>query len=154
MARADFKFFHGLRVRYSEIDAQGIVFNAHYLTYFDTAIYEYLRTLAFDYHSHVGDSGQDFHAVKAMVEFHRPCRFDDEIDVGVRVARLGRSSITFHLEVLLKDGIDPHASGQVIWVNADQQSGKSARLPAQLVESIKLYEDLPARPSSIALLDC
>jgi acyl-CoA thioester hydrolase len=147
MARNDFKFCHRLRVRYAETDAQGIVFNAHYLTYFDTAIYEYLRALPFDYHAHLRDHGQDFHTVKAVVEFHRPCRFDDEIDVGVRVLRLGRSSLTFHLEVLLKDGVDPHASGQVIWVNADQESGTSAKLPAELVERIKRHEGWPAGPA-------
>jgi acyl-CoA thioester hydrolase len=146
MARNDFKFCHRLRVRYAETDAQGIVFNAHYLTYFDTAIYEYLRALPYDYHTHVKERGQDFHTVKAVVEFHRPCRFDDEIDVGVRVPRLGRSSLTFHLEVLLKDGEDPHASGQVVWVNADQKSGTSAELPAELVERIELHEGRLAEP--------
>ena len=40
MERAGFSFFHPFRVRYSEIDAQGVVFNAHYLTYYDTAINE------------------------------------------------------------------------------------------------------------------
>jgi acyl-CoA thioester hydrolase len=147
MARNDFKFHHRLRVRYAEIDAQGVVFNSHYLTYFDTAIYEFLRELAFEYSSHVREHGQDFHTVKAVVEFHRPCRFDDEIDVGVRVAHLGRSSMTFHLEVLLKDCEDPQASGQVIWVNTDQKSGRSARLPIRLVESIKLHEGLLTEPA-------
>jgi acyl-CoA thioester hydrolase len=48
MAKSDFKFFYPIRVRYAETDLQGIVFNAHYLTYFDTAIYEYLRDLPFE----------------------------------------------------------------------------------------------------------
>jgi acyl-CoA thioester hydrolase len=145
VARNDFKFYYRLRVRYAEIDAQGIVFNAHYLTYFDTAIYEYLRALAFDYLSHVRERGHDFHTVKVVVEFQKPFRFDDKIEVGVRVLRLGGSSLTFQLELFLKDGKDPHASGLVIWVNADQESGKSAKLPDQLVERIKRHEGwLPA----------
>jgi acyl-CoA thioester hydrolase len=127
-------------VRYAETDAQGIVFNAHYLTYFDTAIYEYFRSLPFDYQSHVKDRGEDFHTVKVVVEFHRPCRFDDELDVAVRVVKLGLSSLTFQLEVFLKGGEDVQASGQVIWVNADRQSNKSARLPTELVELVELRE--------------
>ena len=46
MKRSDFRFFHRLRVRWAEVDMQKIVFNAHYLMYFDTAITEYWRALA------------------------------------------------------------------------------------------------------------
>src|SRR5438445_12442479 len=48
MSREQFWFFHPFRVRYSEIDGQGIVFNVHYLTYFDTTITEYFRALGYD----------------------------------------------------------------------------------------------------------
>jgi acyl-CoA thioester hydrolase len=137
MSRTDFKFSYGLRVRYAETDAQGIVFNAHYLTYFDTAIYEYFRSLPFDYLAHAKDRGEDFHTVKVGVEFHRPCHFDDEIDVCVRIPGIGRSSLTFQIEIFSKDGEDLRASGQVIWVNVDQKSGASAGLPSELVDLIK-----------------
>lgn len=140
MPRDDFQFFFRLRVRYAETDAQGIVFNAHYLTYFDTAIYEYLRSLPFDYRAHTGSLNQDFHTVKVLVEFRRPCRFDDEIDVGVRVFRIGRSSLTFEMGVFLSGGADLLASGRVVWVNADQQSGTSAALPDELVAMIGMRE--------------
>jgi acyl-CoA thioester hydrolase len=143
MPRSDFKFFYPLRVRYAETDAQGIVFNAHYLTYFDTAIYEYFRSLPFDYLAHVRIRGQDFHTVKVVVEFHRPCHFDDEIDVCVRVFRLGRSSLTFQIEIFLKAGEELYASGQVIWVNADQRTNASTGLPPELVELVKLREAIP-----------
>ena len=43
MARQDFSFFHTLRVRWAEVDMQAIVFNGHYLTYFDVAFTEYWR---------------------------------------------------------------------------------------------------------------
>lgn len=46
MQRSDFRFFHRLRVRWAEVDMQKIVFNAHYLMYFDTAIADYWRALA------------------------------------------------------------------------------------------------------------
>jgi acyl-CoA thioester hydrolase len=142
MSRIDFKFFFRMRVRYAETDAQGIVFNAHYLTYFDTAIYEYFRSLPFDYLAHAKDRGEDFHTAKVVVEFHRPCHFDDEIDVCVRIPRIGRSSLTFQIEIFSKEGEDLRASGQVTWVNVDQKSGSSAGLPPELVELIKVREDL------------
>ena len=87
-ARGDFWFFWPTRVRYAEIDGQGVVFNAVYLTYFDTAITEYIRALPYEYNLG-GDkaAGTDFHAVKATVEFKAPIRFDADIaDVIVFLA--------------------------------------------------------------------
>ena len=48
MSREQFNFHYSFRIRYSEVDAQGIVFNAHYLTFFDTAMTEYLRHINYD----------------------------------------------------------------------------------------------------------
>ncbi|MDE0203936.1 MAG: hypothetical protein OXK73_16055 [Rhodospirillaceae bacterium] len=69
-----------------------LVFNAHYLTYFDTAITEFFRALPYDYQGQVERRGEDYHTVKTLVEYYAPIRFDDEIEVGVRAARIGRSS--------------------------------------------------------------
>ena len=78
MARSDFSFFFPFRVRYSEVDGQMIVFNAHYLTYFDTAITEYFRALPYDYRAQVELTGEDYHTVKTLVEYQGMIRFDDE----------------------------------------------------------------------------
>ena len=99
MARSDFSFFFPFRVRYAEVDGQMIVFNAHYLTYFDTAITEFFRVLPYDYQGQVERTGEDYHTVKTLVEYYAPIRFDDEIEVGVRTQRIGRSSLTFGLEI-------------------------------------------------------
>ena len=90
MARSDFKFAWPFRVRYSEVDGQMIVFNAHYLTYFDTAITEYFRALPYDYRAQVELTGEDFHTVRTLVEYQQPIAFDEDIEVCVRTARLGR----------------------------------------------------------------
>jgi YbgC/YbaW family acyl-CoA thioester hydrolase len=84
--RKDFWFHYPFRVRYAEVDAQSVVFNAHYLTYFDTAITEYFRTIGYDYYGEVTRTGIDFHAVRSLVEYKAPIRFDEEIEVCVRVA--------------------------------------------------------------------
>ena len=89
MKRQDFRFFFPFRVRYSEVDGQSVVFNAHYLTYFDTAITEYFRWLGYDYAGEVKQSGVDFHTAKSLVEYKAPIRFDQEIEVGVRVGHIG-----------------------------------------------------------------
>lgn len=89
--RKDFRFHHPFRVRYGEVDAQSVVFNAHYLTYFDTAITEYFRTIGYDYYGEVTRTGIDFHAVRSLVEYEAPIRFDEEMKVCVPVAKVGRS---------------------------------------------------------------
>ena len=140
-ARADFWYFWPTRVRYAEIDGQGVVFNAVYLTYFDTAITDYLRHLPYKY-GLGGDkaSGTDFHIVKSIVEYKAPIRFDAEIEVGVRTARLGRTSIVFQLAIFPKDGGDLLSTGQVIWVNTDIKAHKAAPLPEALVAAVRKRE--------------
>ena len=93
--RHAFRFFHTLRVRWAEVDRQGIVFNGHYLTYFDVAITEYWRAIGVPYPAITDRWGSDLFVVKASVEYHAPAHYDDVLDIGVRVARIGTSSMTF-----------------------------------------------------------
>ena len=140
MAKSDYKFFFSIRVRYAETDAQGIVFFAHYLTYFDTAITEYLRDLPFNYLEHVKHTGTDFHVVKAAVEFFAPSHFDDEIEVHVRTGKIGRSSLTFLIEIFPKNETTTLVKGEVVWVNTDQKIKKSAPLPEELLAKLRNRE--------------
>ena len=140
MTRTDFHFMFPFRVRYAETDAQGIVFNAHYLTYFDTAIYEYFRALSYDFLEHVEQTGTDVHTVRVVIDFHAPSRFDDELEVHVRTDRIGRSSMTFVLQIYAKGADTLLAAGEVVWVNADQKTHTSAPVPGALVERLEALE--------------
>jgi acyl-CoA thioester hydrolase len=140
MPRSEFKFSFPFRVRYSEVDGQKIVFNAHYLTYFDTAITEYFRELPYDYMGQVDRIGEDFHTVKTLVEYQQPIYFDQDIDVLVRTSRMGRSSLTFEVQIHPRDEDDMLASGEVVWVNTDQTTHRSAATPAELVEKLIAFE--------------
>ena len=130
--REKFWFHFPFRVRYSEVDAQAVVFNAHYLTYFDTAITEYFRALGYDYLGEVKRTGVDFHTVKSVVEYKAPIRFDEDIDVCVRVAKIGRSSITLALAIFAKGSEDLRATGEIIWVAADQKTHQSVAVEDSL----------------------
>jgi acyl-CoA thioester hydrolase len=141
MAKSDFKFCFPFRIRYAETDAQGIVFNAHYFTFFDTAIYEYFRQLPFGFVEYVRQTGHDFHTVHVTMDFIAPARFDDQIEVHVKTEKYGRSSLSFALEVYRTREDDPLVRGQVVWVNADQTENKSAPLPHELVEKLKNFEN-------------
>ena len=122
MSRDRFWFFHPFRVRYSEIDGQGVVFNAHYLTYFDTTITEYFRALGYDQFADAKVSGVDFHVVKSVIEYKAPILFDQELDVAARVARIGNSSLVFELGIFARAAGDLFATGEIVWVNTDQKT--------------------------------
>jgi len=115
-----------------------IVYNAHYLTYFDTAITEYCRLLSYDFVAQQQETGEDFHTVKALVEYRAPIFFDDEIEVGVRTSRVGNSSLTFSLVVYRKSESDLLASGEIVWVNTNQSTRKAVPVPKTL--AVKLAE--------------
>ena len=109
-----FHFSHPLRVRWAEVDRQGIVFNGHYLTYFDVGITEYWRAIGLPYPANIEGTGIDLFAVKTLINYHAPAQYDDQVDIHVRVARLGNSSITFEISIT-RAGVKL-ISGEVVYV--------------------------------------
>jgi|SRR5262245_45854670 len=146
MSREKFWFFHPFRVRYSEIDGQGVVFNAHYLTYFDTTITEYFRALSYDQYADARESGVDFHVVKSVIEYKAPVLFDQELDVGARVARIGNSSLAFELAIYLKNGTDALVTGEIVWVYTNQETHRPVAIPKSIRDLIATRE--PHLPSA------
>lgn len=130
--RADFPFFHPFRVRYSEIDGQAVVYNAHYLTFFDTAIFEYYRAIGYDQFRESRELLEDWHVVRALVEFKAPLTYDLEFEVGVRVARLGTSSITYALAIFPQGGEALLSTGEVVQVYTDQRTHRPIPMPERV----------------------
>ena len=138
MNRELFRLRERLRVRWSETDAQGIVFNGHYLTYFDVAITEYWRAIGLPYPAALQGTGVDLFAVKSSVEYLAPARYDDWIEVGCRAARLGRSSIAFELAIW-RDAL-PITKGEVVYACADPVERRSVAIPDRLRQAIAAFE--------------
>ena len=125
MRRDDFTFLHKLRVRWAEVDRQDVVFNGNYFLYFDVAVAEYWRAIGIPYpDGYVNSYGTDVYAVKATAEYHGSATYDDMLDVGCRVGRIGRSSLQFVFGVW--HGEEHITSGELIYVNADPKTRKSA----------------------------
>ncbi|MBX3423286.1 MAG: acyl-CoA thioesterase [Pirellulaceae bacterium] len=142
MQRDEFCFFHRLRVRWAEVDRQDVVFNGNYFLYFDVAVTEYWRTIGVSYpHGYVDRFGQDIFAVKATAEFHAALSFDDEVDVGCRVSKLGRTSLIFTLGIW--KGSLQTTSGQLVYVNVLVANNRPTPWPESLVQSITTFERTP-----------
>lgn len=140
MSKSDFRFAWPFRVRYAEVDGQKVVFNAHYLTYFDTSITEYFQALPFDYMGRVELTGEDFHTVRTLVEYKKPILFNEDIEVHVRVSRVGRSSLTFLLEIHPQGAEELRATGEVVWVNTDETTHSSVSVPDELRDLLTAFE--------------
>lgn len=88
----DFAFFEPKRVRWSEVDMQGVVFNPNYLVYADVAMTEYMRAIGLPGAEALATLGIDMFAAGAKVDFRASARFDDMLRMGARIERFGRTS--------------------------------------------------------------
>jgi YbgC/YbaW family acyl-CoA thioester hydrolase len=136
--RADFRHLERLRVRWAEVDLQKIVFNAHYLMYFDTAVAGYWRAMRLPYHETMEIVAGDFYARKATVEYLASARYEDLIDVGVRCARIGNSSLVLACAVFRGDQLLVH--GDLLYVFADPKTQTSRPLPPPLRAWFEAFE--------------
>ncbi|MFH0131790.1 YbgC/FadM family acyl-CoA thioesterase [Variovorax sp. VaC1] len=136
--RKDFRFFHRLRVRWAEVDMQKIVFNAHYLMYFDTAISDYWRAMALPYEEAMQSLDGDLYVRKATIDFRGSARMDDVIDVGMRCARIGNSSMTFEGGLFRQDRF--LVGCELVYVFADPATQTSKPVPAALRDALTGFE--------------
>jgi YbgC/YbaW family acyl-CoA thioester hydrolase len=138
LKRQDFRFFHRLRVRWVEIDMQRIVFNAHYLMYFDTALADYWRALALPYDLTMQTLQGDTYVKKASLEYHASARLDDQLDVALKCSRIGTSSFAFTGAIFRGEQL--LISCELIYVFADPATQRSKPLPDALRLILTGYE--------------
>ncbi|MEO6866787.1 MAG: thioesterase family protein [Gaiellales bacterium] len=139
-ARSPFNFSAGMRVGFSDTDAQGIVYYGRYAPYFDIARVEYWRHLGLAQHEQLetkpngSPPGGELVMRAFNIEYNAPAVFDDVLEVFCRIAKVGRTSLTFEFDVVLADGSDKHlASATQIMVNVDL----AERRPVPVSDSIR-----------------
>ena len=144
MGESEFRCVHDLRVRWAEVDMQKVVFNAHYLTFIDTALAEYWREIGLAYpEGYVDRYGADLFLRKATVDYLAPARYDDRLSVMCRAARLGRTSITMRFEIWRAgDGGAAAlvATAELVYVNVRVPSSAPDPLPDDLCSRVRAYE--------------
>ena len=119
-------FTWSTRVRYAECDMQGHVFNAHYLTWADTAHTEMMRA-AVGPHPELVASGVDFVVAEARVRYRAAAGYDDEIAFDVAVAAVGETSMTTAMTV--RRGADTIAEIEVRHVCVDAETFRKRPWP-------------------------
>jgi acyl-CoA thioester hydrolase len=134
--RAPFKFSAFTRVGFSDTDAQGIVYYGRYLPYFDLARVEY--------HRHLGmmriDTEHEFVMRASDIEYLAPARFDDLLEVFIRVSRIGRTSVTYEMAAYLVETDELLVTAHQTLVLVDLDARKAAPVPDVLREKVRAFE--------------
>jgi acyl-CoA thioester hydrolase len=132
-----FKFASLTRVGFSDTDAQGIVYYGRYLPYFDAARVEY--------HRHLDTLGADVEGEFVMrassIEYLAPARFDDLIEVFIRIARIGRTSVTYEMAAYLVENDLLMVTANQTLVMVDLAERKACPIPDEFRERIRAFEE-------------
>ena len=134
-------FSYNFRIRYSEVDGQKIVYNSHYLTFLDVSIFEFFDAIGFNQEEYIKETNNEFHTVRAVVEYKAPATLGDTIEVLTRIKKIGNSSITFQQEIYLYESDKLLATGEIVWVNTNQEEMVPTTVPDYLRQLLKDYQD-------------
>jgi acyl-CoA thioester hydrolase len=129
-------FTHRLRVRYSECDQQGVVFNGHYLFYYDVAITELWRAAVCAWDEAVAQ-GYDLVVAEARIRYREAARFDDLVDVRMPIARLGTTSMVIRPEFWVGERLI--ADGEVRHVFIDPATMSKREIPPDVRSALGPY---------------
>ncbi|MEJ5224614.1 MAG: thioesterase family protein [Anaerolineales bacterium] len=137
----NFRFFYPIEIRYADLDPQGHVNNARFLTYFEQARVNYLIHLG------LFDKNQSFMEIgiilaDAHVTFKEPLYFRTDAQVGVRISRIGNKSMQMEYTIRDMDTGLEVASGATTVVTYDYASHQTIPVPASWREAIAKFENL------------
>lgn len=120
--RSDCVFFCPIRVRYGEVDQQGVVYNGNYLIYTDVAFTEFLRFRGYSYRELVARHDSEVCHKKSSFEYISSAFEDDLLEVGVRVIRMGERSFTLGFEVYRQGEDNPLVLSEIVYVGYDTEN--------------------------------
>ena len=121
-------FTHLLRVRYSECDAQKVVFNAKYVEYIDIAFTEFTREIWGDY-TDMLNSGIDTQVVSLNIDWVAPAHFDDVLAIRLHTAHIGNTSYTVQVDVTNYVSGAEIVSAKIVYVMVSATEHKKIRIP-------------------------
>lgn len=131
-------FTHSVRVRYAECDMQGVVFNSHYLAYFDVALTELWREALGGYRAMI-DRGVDLVVAEAQLRYESSARFDDELELELTITRLGTTSIV-SAYAIRRNG-DTLVAGTMRHVAVDRETHQKTPIPDWMRTGLEPWVD-------------
>lgn len=120
-------FVYYLRTRYSECDAQKVVFNSRYGEYTDVAVAEFIRAIGFGEEMKTGEF--DIQLVKQTTQWRAPARYDDVLEISVETRHIGNTSFTLFTEFRIAGRQDAIATVETVYVHVDHKTLQKQPLP-------------------------
>jgi acyl-CoA thioester hydrolase len=128
-ARADYRVFYPISTRWSDNDIYGHVNNVTYYSYFDTAANRYLIE---EGGLNISDGTIVGYVVNSGCEYHAPLTYPEPIEAGLRVDRLGSSSVQYGLAIFREGEDRAVANGHFVHVFVDRAANRSVPIPPAL----------------------
>lgn len=130
----------GFRVRWSDVDQQGVVFFPRYLEFGDMAVAEAFRAIGCPLTRYAGRYGAELVVVSASADLKAPARYDDELLARSSIVKVGRTSLRFSFVISRKKQLC--AQGQIVYVNASCKTHKAVALDTKLRRRLVLLSRL------------
>ncbi len=140
----DFPVTYVRKVRFSDSDAQGIVFNGNYLTYFDDTITDYLEATGIGW-DEMTEQGIDMVLGRAEVDFRAAGQIGDVLITGAKVVEIGRTSLVFEMRTWDQATGHAVAEGRLIQVMVDRRTHRPTPVPDWFVEAVERLQQAPSR---------
>lgn len=140
----DWPVVYRRKMRFSDTDAQGIVFNGNYATYVDDAVTDYLDALGFDWEA-FKRAGYDMVLARSEIDFRSSAKLGDELATGARIARVGRTSVVFELRSWVEGEDRTVIEAKLVQVLVDPETLRPKEAPAFFVEAVERLQGAPVR---------
>ena len=131
-------FKTSFRVTWADTDAAQVVHYSNYFRYFERTEEEFYRHMGFTFND-VKNKGLWFPRVETFCQFKKPARFNDLLEIELMVEELKEKSVKYSFKVFNEESMILLASGYVVVVAADRQTGKATRIPEEIVAKLKTY---------------
>lgn len=133
------KFHCPIQVRFADTDANGHVFFANYLTYFDVALMEYFKALGFRFERFL-ESGLTLYYAEALTRFKAAAVFDDTLQVNAGIEHFGNTSFKCQFVVLDKASKRIITAGHIVAVVIDLKTEKPVPVPPEFIAAVNQFE--------------
>lgn len=135
-------------VRFSDTDAQGIVFNANYFVYFDDVLTDLFAVAGLSMEA-MHSAGYDVVNAHVAGNFRRAARLGDRLAAGIRLARIGTTSLTFEVHIWDESDEIVICDGTVVQVTVDPVSLQPTPVPDHFVRAMQAVHEQPIEGSSV-----
>jgi len=130
------------KMRFSDTDAQGIVFNGNYATYIDDAVTDYCESLGFPWSDFQG-KGFDMVLGRSEIDFRSAARYGDMLVTGARIARIGKTSVIFELRGWVEGADRVVIDAKLVQVIVDHETFQPKPVPQFFIDAVEKLQGAP-----------